>query len=83
MVRRRDIASSWAYFLSLFDIFIYNINSTILRSNVVSAVKSLLIELSSGTKYEYVIDLNAELVKIAYSVLNMIYAHNWVPATLL
>ena len=32
MVRRRDIAGSWAYFLSLFDIFIYNINSTILMS---------------------------------------------------
>ena len=55
MVRRRDIAGSWAYFLSLFDIFIYNINSTILMSNLVSAVKSLLIKLSSGTKYEYII----------------------------
>ena len=64
MVRRRDIAGSWAY-LSLFDIFIYDINSTILMSNWVSAVKSLLIELSSGTKYEYIIDLNTELVKIA------------------
>ena len=52
MVRRRDIAGSWAYFLSLFDIFIYNINSTILMSNLVSAVKFLLIELSSGTKYK-------------------------------
>ena len=68
MVWRRDIASSWAYFLSLFDIFIYDINSTILMSYLVSAVKSLLIELSSGTKYEYIIDLNAERVKIAYSV---------------
>ena len=68
MVRRRDIAGSWAYFLSLFDIFIYNRNSTILMSNLVSAVKYLLIELSSGTKYEYIIGLNTELAKIAYSV---------------
>ena len=68
MVRHRDIAGSWAYFLSFFDIFICNIYSTILMSNLVSAVKSLLIELSSGTKYEYIIDLNTELVKIAYSV---------------
>ena len=52
-------------------------------SNLVSAVKSLLIELSSVTKYEYVIDLNTELAKIAYSVLNIIYTHYWVPATLL
>ena len=53
-------------------------------SNLVSAVKSLLIELSSGTKYEYVIQgLNTELSKIAYSVLNIIYTHYWVPATLL
>ena len=37
-------------------------------SNLVSAVKYLLIELSSGTKYEYIIDLNTELAKIAYSV---------------
>ena len=35
-------------------------------SNLVSAVKSLLIELSSGTKYEYIIGLNTELAKIAY-----------------
>ena len=83
MVRHRDIAGSWAYFLSLFDIFIYDINSTILMSNLVSAVKSLLIELSSGTKYEYIIGLNTELAKIAYSVLNIIYTHYWVPATLL
>ena len=34
-------------------------------SNLVSAVKSLLIELSSGTKYEYIIGLNTELAKIA------------------
>ena len=81
MVRRRDLAGSWAYFLSLFDIFIYDINSTILMSNLVSTVK--LIELSSGTKYEYIIDLNTELAKIAYSVLNIIYTHYWVPATLL
>ena len=54
MVRLRDIAGSWAYFLSLFDIFIYTINSTIRMSNLVSAIKSLLIELSSGTKYEYI-----------------------------
>ena len=80
MVRHKDIAGSWAYFLSLFDIFIYNINSTILMSNLVSAVKSLLIELSCGTKYEYVIGLNTELAMIAYSVLNMIYTHYWVPA---
>ena len=52
MVQRKDIAGSWAYFLSLFDVFIYNINSTILMPNLVSAVKSLLIELSSGSKYE-------------------------------
>ena len=52
-------------------------------SNLVSAVKSLLIELSSGTKYEYIIDLHAEFVKIAFSVLNIIYTHYWVPATLL
>ena len=52
-------------------------------SNLVSAVKSLLIELSSGTKYEYVIDLNTESAKIAHSVLNIIYTHYWVPATLL
>ena len=52
-------------------------------SNLVSAVKSLLIELSSGTKYEYIIDLNTELIKIAYSVLNITYTHYWVPATLL
>ena len=83
MVRRRDIAGSWAYFLSLFDIFIYDINSTIVMSNLVSAVKCLLIELSSGAKYEYIIDLNTELAKIAYSVLNIIYTHYWVPATLL
>ena len=51
MVRHKDIDGSWAYFLSLFDIFIYDINSIILMSNLVSAVKSLLIELSSGTKY--------------------------------
>ena len=44
MVRRKDIAGSWAYFLSLFDIFIYNINSAILMANLVSAVKSLLIK---------------------------------------
>ena len=37
-------------------------------SNLVSAVKSLLIELSSGTKYEYIIGWNTELAKIAYSV---------------
>ena len=52
-------------------------------SNLVSAVKSLLIELYSGAKYEYIIGLNAELAKIAYSVLNIIYAHYWVPTTLL
>ena len=83
MVGRKDIAGSWAYFLSLFDIFIYNINSTIPMSNLVSAVKSLLIELSSGTKYEYIIGLNTELSKIAYSILNIVYTHYWVPATLL
>ena len=83
MVQRKDIADSWAYFLPLFDIFIYNINSTILMSNLVSAVKSLLIELSPGTKYEYIIGLNTKLAKIAYSVLNMIYTHYRVPATLL
>ena len=77
MVRRKDIAGSWAYFLSLFDVFIYNINSTILMPNLVSAVKSLLIELSSGSKYEYIIGLNTGLAKIAYSVLNMIYTHYW------
>ena len=82
MVQRKDIASSWAYFLSLFDIFIYNITSTILMSNLVSAVKSQLIKLSSGTKYEYFIGLNTKLTKIAYSVLNIIYTHYWVPATL-
>ena len=38
MVRRKDIPGSWAYFLSLFDVFIYNINSTILMPNLVSAV---------------------------------------------
>ena len=83
MVRRKDIAGSWAYFLSLFDIFIYNINSTILISNLIPAVKSLLIELSSGTKYEYIIGLNTELAENAYSVLNIVYTHYWVPATLL
>ena len=83
MVRRKDIAGSWAYFLSLFDIFIYDINSTILMSNSVSAVKSLLIELSSATKYEYIIDLNTELAKTAYIVSNIIYTRYWVPATLL
>ena len=45
--------------------------------NLVSAVKSLLIELSSGSKYEYVIGLNTGLAKIAYSVLNMLYTHYW------
>ena len=54
MVRGKDIAGSWAYFLSLFDVFIHNINSTILMPNLVSDVKSLLIELSSGSKYEYI-----------------------------
>ena len=83
MVRCKDIAGSLAYFLSLFDIFIYNMNFTILMSNLVSAVKSLLIELSSGSKYEYIIGLNTELAKIAYSVLNIIHTHYWVPATLL
>ena len=68
MIQRKDIAGSWAYFLSLFHFFIYNINSVILMSNLVSAVKSLFIELSSGTKYEYIIGLNAKLGKIAYSV---------------
>ena len=72
MVRRKDIAGSWAYFLSLFDIFIYNRNSTILTSNLLSAVKSLLIELSSGTKYEYIIGLNIKLEKDSFSVLNII-----------
>ena len=66
MVRHKDIAGSRAYFLSLIDIFIYNMNFTILMSNLVSAVKSLLIELSSGSKYEYIIGLNTELAKIAY-----------------
>ena len=83
MVRHKDIACSWAFFWSLFYIFIYNINSTILMSNLVSAVKSLLIDLYSGTKYEYIMGLNTNLAKIAYSVLNMIYTHYWVPATLL
>ena len=83
MVRRKDIAGLWAYFLSLFDIFIYDINSTILISNLIPAVKSLLIELSSGTKYEYIIGLNTELAENAYSVLNIVYTHYWVPATLL
>ena len=46
------------------------------------AVKALLIELFSGTKYEYIIGLNTELAKIAYSVLNIIYTHHWAPATL-
>ena len=41
MVPHMDIAGSWAYFLSLFDIFTYNINSTIVMSNLVSAVKSV------------------------------------------
>ena len=41
--------------------------------NLASDVKSLLIELSSGSKYEYIIGLNTGLAKIAYSVLNMIY----------
>ena len=36
--------------------------------NLVSSVKVLLIELSSGTKYEYIIGLNTELANIAYSV---------------
>ena len=78
MVWRKDIAGSWAYFLSIFDIFIYDMNSTIriLMSNLVSAVKSLLIELSSGTKYEYIIGLNTELAKIAYSALNIIYSRD-------
>ena len=76
MVRRKDIAGSRAYF---FNIFIYNINYTILMSNLVSAVKSLLIKLSTGTKYEYIIGLNTELAKIAYSVLNKINTHYWVP----
>ena len=66
MVRRKDIAGSWAYFLSLFDIFIYNRNSTILTSNLLSAVKSLLIELSCGTKYEYIIGLNIKLEKDSF-----------------
>ena len=66
MVRRKDIAGSRAYFLSLIDIFIYNMNFTILMSNLVSAVKSLLIELSPGSKYEYIIGLNTKLAKIAY-----------------
>ena len=83
MVRCRDIAGSWAYFLSLCDIFIYNKNSSILMSNFVSAVKSLLIELSSGTKYEYNIGLNKKLAKIAFTVFNIIYTHYWLPATLL
>ena len=52
-------------------------------SNLVSGVKSLLIKLSSGTKYEYIIGLNTKLAKVAYSVLNKIYTHYWVPATLL
>ena len=82
MVRRKDITSSWAYFLSLFDIFIC-ITSRILVSDLVSAVKSLLIELSSDTKYEYIIGLKTELAKIAYSVLNIKYTYYWVPATLL
>ena len=37
-------------------------------SNLVSAVKSLLIELSSGTVNEYIIGLNTKLANIAYSV---------------
>ena len=83
MVPRKDIAGSWAYFLSLSDIFFYNMNSKTLMSDLVSAVKSLLIELSSATKYEYIIGLNVELAKMAYSVLNIIYAHYWVPATII
>ena len=83
MVHRKDITGSWAYFLSLFDIFIYDMNFTILMSNLVSAVKSLLIELSSGSKYEYIIGLDIELAKIAHSILNIIHTHYWVPATLL
>ena len=44
-------------------------------SNLVSAAKSLLTELSSGTKYEYIIGLKTELARIAYSVLNIIYTN--------
>ena len=51
MVWHKDIACSWTYFLSLFDIFINNVNSTILMSNLVSAVKSLLIKLSFGKEF--------------------------------
>ena len=83
MVHRKDITGSWAYFLSLFDIFIYDMNFTILMSNLVSAVKSLLIELSFGSKYEYIIGLDIELAKIAHSILNIIHTHYWVPATLI
>ena len=52
-------------------------------SNLVSAVKFLLINLSSGTKSEYIIGSNTVLAKVAYSVLNIIFTHYWVPATLL
>ena len=65
MVWHKDIAGSWAYLLSLFDIFIYDINSTILMSNLILAIKSVLFKVSSSTKYEYIICLNTKLAKIA------------------
>ena len=83
MVQRKDIASPRANFLSHFNIFICNEYSIVLMSNLVSTVKSLLIELSSDTKYEYVIGFTTQLAKIAYSVINIIYTYHCVPATLL